>query len=119
MAEAFTDKETEHIAECQDCGAHVCVKDLSNMEKLITEIHDRLTYVDGKTEATIQRLDFLIPSKDKNGAELSFAQRRDMVNNLYHQVADIHAFLSGIGAALNSPMLRGMLPPGFDKILGG
>lgn len=33
------------------------------------------------------------------------------------QVAEIHGFLSGIAAALKSPMLAAMLPPQFRNML--
>lgn len=34
------------------------------------------------------------------------------------QVAEIHAFISGLAGALNNPMLKAMLPPQFRGMIG-
>lgn len=35
------------------------------------------------------------------------------------QIADIHKFIAGIASALNSPMVKTMLPPNVRGMLGG
>lgn len=35
------------------------------------------------------------------------------------QVAEIHEFVSGLAGALNSPMVKSMLPPNMRGMLGG
>lgn len=38
---------------------------------------------------------------------------------LQKQVAEIHAFINGVAGALNSPMVKSMLPPNMRGMLGG
>ena len=42
---------------------------------------------------------------------------REEFETVAKQVAEIHGFLSGIAAALKSPMLAAMLPPQFRSML--
>lgn len=42
---------------------------------------------------------------------------REEFETLAKQVAEIHAFLSGIATALKSPMLAAMLPPQMRNML--
>lgn len=42
---------------------------------------------------------------------------REEFETVARQVAEIHGFLSGIAAALKSPMLAAMLPPQFRNML--
>ncbi len=42
---------------------------------------------------------------------------REEFETVAQQVAEIHGFLSGIAAALKSPMLAAMLPPQFRSML--
>jgi hypothetical protein len=43
----------------------------------------------------------------------------DEFRELKRQVAEIHEFVSGLAGALNSPMVKAMLPPNMRGMLGG
>lgn len=54
---------------------------------------------------------------DVNGARLTDEQRKNVpvtraeFEHVAKQVEEIHAFIKGVGEALNNPMLKSMLPP--------
>lgn len=46
--------------------------------------------------------------------ELSSAEMRELLE----KTREIHAFITGIGTALNSPMFKSILPPQLRAMLG-
>lgn len=44
---------------------------------------------------------------------------REEFEALQRQVNEIHSFVSGVASALNSPMVKAMLPPNMRGMLGG
>lgn len=52
---------------------------------------------------------------EKNSEPVS----REEFDKVAQQVREIHSFVSGIANALNSPMVKAMLPPNVRGMLGG
>lgn len=51
-------------------------------------------------------------------ADLPVCTREEFVA-LQKQVTEIHEFIQGVANALNSPMVKAMLPPNMRGMLGG
>lgn len=59
---------------------------------------------------------------DVNGAKMLPSQipvSREEFDTVAKQVAEIHEFIKGLAGALNSPMVKSMIPPQMRGMLGG
>lgn len=56
--------------------------------------------------------------KEAAQADLPVCTREEF-ENLQKQVAEIHEFVAGLAGALNSPMVKSILPPNMRGMLGG
>lgn len=54
-----------------------------------------------------------------NENETPNAVTREEFETLAKQIAEIHEFVSGLAGALNSPMVKAMLPANMRGMLGG
>lgn len=54
-----------------------------------------------------------------NENETQNAVSREEFEKVAKQIAEIHEFISGLAGALNSPMVKSMLPPNMRGMLGG
>ena len=69
---------------------------------------DERVFMDGK----------YMTEEEAIAADLPVCTREEFVA-LQKQVADIHTFIEGLAGALNSPMVKAMLPPNMRGMLGG